>query len=214
MYDLHTHSLLSDGALLPSEVVRHYQVKGYKAIAITDHADSSNIDIVISQLLKFTKTFSSPKFKVLPGVEITHVALKEFKTLAKFARKEGAKIIIAHGETLVEPVEEGTNRAALEADIDILAHPGLITESDVQLAKKKNIFLEVTSRKGHSLTNGHVVKSAQKIGARLIINSDSHAPEDVNNTEMLKKVALGAGITSPEFDSIVKFTRQLISSKL
>ena len=46
MYDLHTHSLLSDGELLPSELARRYEEKGYKAIAITDHVDFSNIKIV------------------------------------------------------------------------------------------------------------------------------------------------------------------------
>ena len=46
MVDLHTHSLLSDGQLLPSELVRRAEVRGYEAIAITDHVDFSNIDLV------------------------------------------------------------------------------------------------------------------------------------------------------------------------
>ena len=41
MFDLHTHSLLSDGELLPSELARRYEEKGFRAIAITDHADVS-----------------------------------------------------------------------------------------------------------------------------------------------------------------------------
>ena len=42
--DLHTHTFLSDGVLLPSEQLRRAVVKGYGAIAITDHADASNLD--------------------------------------------------------------------------------------------------------------------------------------------------------------------------
>ncbi|MFA5362653.1 MAG: PHP domain-containing protein, partial [Candidatus Omnitrophota bacterium] len=42
MYNLHCHSLLSDGNLLPSEVAVRYLAQGFKTIAITDHADYSN----------------------------------------------------------------------------------------------------------------------------------------------------------------------------
>ena len=69
MFDLHCHSLLSDGALLPSEVAVHYLAAGYKAIAITDHTDYSNIDSNIKAILEFTKHWpKSAKIKVLPGI--------------------------------------------------------------------------------------------------------------------------------------------------
>jgi predicted metal-dependent phosphoesterase TrpH len=46
--DLHVHSFLSDGALLPSELLRRVVVKGYRAIAITDHADASNMEELVT----------------------------------------------------------------------------------------------------------------------------------------------------------------------
>ena len=129
MYNLHSHSLLSDGCLLPSEIAVRYMDKGYKAIAITDHVDYSNIEATIKATLEFCRHWpKNSSIKVLPGIELTHLPLEQFKPLAKYARNKGIKIIIAHGETVVEPVIKGTNRAALEADIDILAHPGLISE--------------------------------------------------------------------------------------
>jgi len=80
-------------------------------------------------------------YKVLPGVEITHIPPALIKNAVSLARRCGASIVIVHGETLVEPVEKGTNLAALNEDIDILAHPGLITEEDALLAKKNgNLF--------------------------------------------------------------------------
>ena len=138
MFNLHTHSLLSDGCLLPSELAVRYASKGYKVIAITDHVDYCNIEPTVKAILNFTKHWpkNSP-IKVLPGIELTHLPLEQFKPLASYARKQGIKIIIGHGETPAEPVIKGTNRAALEADIDILAHPGKITDSDIKLAKKK-----------------------------------------------------------------------------
>ena len=81
---------------------------------------------------------------------------------------------MAHGETIAEPVAPGTNRAALESDIDILAHPGLISEQEVIVAGEKGILLEISARKGHSLTNGHVARLAKNVGAKLVINTDAH----------------------------------------
>lgn len=203
MYNLHCHSLLSDGALLPSEVAVRYLSLGYRAIAITDHADYSNIDLVSEAILEFTQHWPKGlKIKVLPGIELTHLPLEQFRPLAKYARRKGIKIIIGHGETLVEPVIKGTNRAALEADIDILAHPGLIREAEVKLAKKKGVFLEITSRKGHRNTNAHVAEQALRQGARLILNADSHSPEDIIKPQDLVKIGSEAGLSRKEIDSI------------
>ena len=116
MIDLHTHTLLSDGELLPSELVRRAEVKGYTAIALTDHVDRSNIDFILPRLVKVCSSLNrSWKISALPGVEITHVPISEIKPLVKLARKGGAKIIVVHGETVSEPVIPGTNRAAIEA---------------------------------------------------------------------------------------------------
>ena len=205
MYNLHCHSLLSDGVLLPSEVAVRYLSLGYKAIAITDHADYSNIDFIVDGILEFTRHWPKDSgIKVLAGVELTHLPPEQFRPLAKYARKKGIKIIVGHGETLAEPVIKGTNRAALEADIDILAHPGLISEEDARLAAKKNIFLEITSRLGHRDANLHVAEQALKADARLILNTDSHAPEDIIKPEELIKVALGAALSHKEIDKICR----------
>ncbi len=180
MIDLHTHTLFSDGELLPSELVRRAEIKGYKAIALTDHVDTSNIDFVIPRLVKVCKVLNkSWKIFAIPGVEITHAPLKEIKTLVKFARKSGAKIVVVHGETISEPVIPGTNKCAIEARCDILAHPGFIRKEDVMLAKKLGVSLELTTRKNHSKTNVHVLKLARSIGANLVLNTDSHSPENL-----------------------------------
>jgi len=212
--NLHSHSLLSDGVLLPSEVAVRYLSAGYKVIAITDHADYSNIGPVINAILEFTEHWpKDSKIKVLSGIELTHIPPEQFRPLAKYARTKGIRIIIGHGETLVEPVIKGTNRAALEADIDILAHPGLITEEEVKLAKKKGIFLEITSRKGHRNTNAHVVEQALRLNARLILDIDSHSPEDIIKPEELVKVASRAGLSQKEIDNIYADVKGFLKKK-
>jgi len=214
MIDLHTHSLLSDGELLPSELVRRAEVKGYQAIAITDHVDISNIDWVISRLVKDCNELEkySP-IKVIAGAELTHVPPETIKPLAEEARKLGAKILIVHGETIVEPVAPDSNLRALESAIDILAHPGLITEEEVKLAKTKGIMLEITSRKGHCLTNGHVAKLAVKIGAGLVINSDAHSPEDLITIDQAREIVLGAGLDEEDFSLLKMNARELVRRK-
>jgi putative hydrolase len=166
MYNLHAHTFLSDGDLLPSEVAVRYQDKGYYVVAITDHADYSNIKQITKSVVEFCRRWPKDSaIKVLPGVELTHLPPEQFKPLAILARKEGIKIIIAHGETPVEPVAKNTNRLGLLADIDILAHPGLISDADTQLAAERGIFLEITSRNGHNQANAHVIKQARKFDA-------------------------------------------------
>jgi histidinol phosphatase-like PHP family hydrolase len=215
MYDLHTHSLLSDGVLLPSEVAVRYMSAGYKIIAITDHADYSNIDTVIDSILNFTRNWpSDSSIKVLPGIELTHLPLAQFKPLAKLARSKGIKIIVGHGQTPAEPVIAGTNRAALEADIDILAHPGLISDEDVALAKEKGIFLEITARKGHSVTNPHVALRALALGAKMILETDSHAPENILSYEDLQGVGIKAGLSNKQVEAIFQDVTEFLKGKV
>jgi putative hydrolase len=214
MIDLHTHSVLSDGELLPGELARRAFVAGYKALAITDHVDSGNLALVLAQLIKVSRDLNKyMKIKILPGVEITHVPPQQIPELAVLARKSGAKIIVVHGESPVEPVISGTNSAGLESDIDILAHPGLITEKEVKLAKKRGIYLELSARRGHSLTNGYVAKLARKIGAKLVINTDAHSSSDLFTKEILRKVGLGAGLSEKEFKGVLGNSLELIRNK-
>lgn len=199
MIDLHTHTFFSDGELVPAELVRRAAVAGYTALAITDHADQSNIEWLLSKLVGVVDEIGAANnMQVLAGVELTHVPPHMIAAAAKLARDKGAELIVVHGETIVEPVMEGTNRAAIEAGVDILSHPGLISEEDVQLAAEKGVCLELTTRKGHSLTNGHVIKLALKHGAKLVIDNDAHGPGDLVSPEMSHKIALGAGLTAEQ----------------
>ncbi len=205
MIDLHTHSLFSDGELVPAEQLRRVEVMGYKAIAITDHADSSNIDFIIPRLIMAAEDLNRfSKTRLIPGIELTHVPPGLISELTEQARELGAGLVVMHGETVMEPVAPGTNMAALEAGVDILAHPGFITRQEAEFAAKKGIFLELSGRKGHSLTNGHVAKLAKETGARMIVNSDSHGPDDFLTACMAEIVALGAGLDISEYENIKK----------
>jgi histidinol phosphatase-like PHP family hydrolase len=205
MYNLHSHSLLSDGCLLPAEIAVRYEAAGFKTIAITDHADYSNIKQLIKAILDFCRTWPQKgRIKVLPGIELTHLPPEQFKPLTNYARSKGIKIIVGHGQTPVEPVVSGTNAAAISAGIDILAHPGVISDEDTLLAKEKGVFLEVTTRLGHNQTNTHVINQALKHGARLVLNTDSHHPDDIITPEEIINRALEAGLSKERIADIYK----------
>jgi putative hydrolase len=211
MIDLHTHSLFSDGVLIPAELTRRFEVAGYRALAITDHGDQSNIDMIIPRLVAFCEEHNSRGgIKVIPGIELTHIPPESIPTLVSRSRELGAKLVVVHGETIVEPVAPGTNRMAIESSADILAHPGLITEEEVVLAKQNAVYLELTSRKGHSLTNGHVARLAKMTGASLVLNSDTHTPGDIWPAANLQDLVVGAGLTVDDYHTLIKNAEQIV----
>lgn len=215
MIDLHTHSIFSDGELLPSELVRRALVHGYEVIAITDHVDISNIDFVIPRVIKACEELNRHQgIKAIPGVEITHVPPETISDLTKEARNLGARIVVAHGETLVEPVAPGTNRASIKAGVDILAHPGLITHEDAALAHERGVYLEITSRRGHCLANGHVASVAMKLGTGVVINTDAHGPQDLITDEEAEKILLASGITKEWVNIILKNSKTIAGKAL
>jgi putative hydrolase len=203
MIDLHTHSLYSDGELVPAELWRRAQVKGYRYLAITDHVDASNFEVVFARLKTAALSLNRGDYPVLiPGLEFTHLPPALIAPLTAQARALGVPLIVVHGESLVEPVAPNTNRAAIEADIDILAHPGLITVEEAARARERGIFLELSARKGHSLANGHVARTAQEVGASLIVNTDSHSPSDLISRQQAERIARGAGLTEPAVQTL------------
>ena len=115
-YDFHSHTLMSDGELLVSEHIRRAEKMGFAAVAITDHADITNIDYILESIYKFKETEGKYyNIEVIPGVELTHVPPELIDELAKYSKSKGAKIVVVHGETLVEPVQKGTNYYAVNS---------------------------------------------------------------------------------------------------
>ena len=202
LYDFHSHTFFSDGALLPMELIRRAIHNGYTAMAITDHASACNIDELVEKIKRDCDlAWEEWGFRVLPGVELTHCPPKSIAKLAARAKAAGAQIVVIHGETLVEPVPPGTNRASVECpDVDILGHPGLLTDDEAVLAVQNNVYLEITSRRGHCLGNGNTVVVGRAAGAKFLVNSDTHEPGNLHTEAFARTVALGAGLTPAEAD--------------
>ncbi len=206
--DFHIHSILSDGMLLPAAMAREAEVKGISAIAITDHVDASNLEEVLAALTKFVKKQGKTlPIQVLPGVELSYLRPDLIKNYARQSRKLGAKVVIVHGQSPVEPVIPGTNLESvkLKSLVDILAHPGnTLTEEEASLAKENGIFLELSTRRGHKEGNRHVAQMAKKTGAKLLVNTDSHTETDLITQEQAYQVALDAGLSEEEAIKVIR----------
>ncbi|WP_305063932.1 histidinol phosphate phosphatase domain-containing protein [Methanococcoides sp.] len=205
MIDLHTHTVFSDGELIPSELVRRAVTFGYRGIGLTDHADFTNVEHILSCIKKARYMEEVMDIRIIPGVEITHVHPDKIASLAKMARELGAEIVVVHGESPVEPVAPGTNAAAIACeDVDILAHPGFITEEEAQMAADNGTCLEITARNGHNRTNGHVARLGTEVGATMVVNTDTHSPENLITKETALKIAMGAGLTESQAKKVLE----------
>ncbi len=216
LFDFHTHTFFSDGVLSPIELLRRCHVAGYTAVAITDHASPANVETLVPALARDCRIAEDAwGIVAIPGVEITHVPPGEIDAVARRAAEAGAELVAVHGETIAEPVAAGTNRAALESDyVHALVHPGLLSPELAQLAQRNGKWLELSARRGHSLTNGHVAALARASGARLLVNSDAHAPGDLLSEPLARRIARGAGLNADETETIVsdnplEFLRQV-----
>src|SRR3990167_7898658 len=198
--EFHSHTIFSDGKLLPLALVIEAQFRKVLVIALTDHVDPSNIDWTLKHIVGFVKQIDNKlPIKVIPGAEVSYLPPKMIGEYCKKAKKLGARLIIVHGESPVEPaVPKGTNQAALKLKglVNILAHPGWITEAQAQLAKDNDIYLELSARRGHSQGNKHVAKVAKKVGAKLLVNTDAHADKDLIAQEHAFWIAKKAGLNN------------------
>jgi histidinol phosphatase-like PHP family hydrolase len=177
--------------------------------------DESNIDLIIPRLVRVSEKLNeSLPITVVPGTELTHVPPGQISLLVKEARKLGAKIVIVHGETIVEPVEKGTNAAAIEAGADIISHPGLIEDEDLFMAKDKGVHLEITSRKGHSLSNGYIAKKAMELGVSLVLNTDGHSPSDLITRKFAEEILLSAGIERNRIEEVFFNSEKLVKKAM
>ena len=73
-----------------------------------------------------------------------------------------------------------------------------------------NELLERSTRGGHSLANGHVARLAQEAGAKLLLNSDAHAPRDLMTRDFAGRVAEGAGLPRDALSALLSNAERLL----
>jgi putative hydrolase len=180
------------------------RILGHRVLALTDHLSLDDPRPLLDRLHREAKAWDGESFVPLVGVELTLLPPRKIAETARAARAAGAQIVVVHGETLAEEVPLGTNRAALESGlVDILAHPGLLTPQEAQLAKDNSVLLEISARPAHSLANGHVTRMALEAGAELVVDSDAHAPNQLVPATRARRIALGAGVAESRVEQVL-----------
>ena len=216
IYDFHTHTFLSDGALSPLELIRRAKAVEYHAIALTDHVGLGSLERVIREVAEDCRIARECwDIIAIPGIELTHLPPQIITQAAQQAKELGAWLVLVHGETIAEPVDKGTNLAAVQSPhVDILAHPGRLTLEEAKLAALNGIFIEISARKGHALSNEHITSLAQKTGAKLLLNSDAHDDEDLLTPPVVTAIAQSAGLAESELHQILIANPLALLSKL
>ena len=216
LHDFHTHTFHSDGELSPVELIHRASEKGYATIGITDHLAVGSLRRVIQEVSEDCALARKYwNIMAIPGVELTHLPFEAISEVAQQAKESGALLVIVHGETTAEPVPKGTNLAAVQSQyVDILAHPGKITDEEAALAAQNNIFVELSGRRGHSRTNTYVASVCQKMGAKLLVNSDAHDEDDLLTPELTREILKKAGVDAQNHKQILETNPLLLLERL
>lgn len=214
-YDFHSHTYLTDGRASAGDMWHRAELLGHRALAITDHVGANDPAPLLKVLAQEAEGVAGLGLRPVVGVELTMLRPERIAAAARRARRSGAEIVIVHGETPVEPVYPGTNRAAIDcAEVDLLAHPGLLRPADAELARAHGVVIELSGRRGHSLTNGHVAATAMQAGCELVVDSDAHRPEDLLDLPLARTVARGAGVPPARLTEILRTGPERLLSRL
>lgn len=203
--DLHMHTTWSDGAYTIREMVDACREKGYSYIAITDHSQYLKVaNGLTPERLRAQRTEihslneEYDDITILAGVEMDILPDGTLDYDDELLGEMDLVIASIHS-SFSQPREVIMNRlkAALENHhVDIIAHPtgrvigrrkGYDVDVDmlIELAKDTDTALELNANPHRLDLSAEHVKKAQAAGVKLVINTDAH------HIEMLEDMAIG-----------------------
>lgn len=123
------------------------------------------------------------------------------KNILQGAMIHGTNFLARHFPTVDRKARVINTQAVVEAiyknKIDILTHPGakanIDTREVAKAAAQRGTMLEINSSHGYLTVD--YIKIAMKEGAKFVINSDAHRPEDVGNVQAGIQRAMEAGLS-------------------
>jgi DNA polymerase (family 10) len=199
-------------------MVRIAQEKGYEYIAISDHSISNFYGNGLSterlvQKMGFIKNLRK-KFKdinILMGAEIDIRKAGRFDYPPEIIKKLDIAIASLHS-SFTNSSRENTSRAvsALEEDyFDFLAHPtGFVFGNRAPIFIDIDRVIEACSKHGKALEinsyymrmdlNEQNARKAKDAGAKLVINTDSHRPGNMDMIELGIDIARRAGLEAED----------------
>lgn len=123
-----------------------------------------------------------------------------------YGRNYKTKIFHTGIEGIKETNTESMIKAIRKHKIDIITHPGaripLDTTAIAREAAKVGTALEINSHS--SFMRAEHVRVAAQEGAKFVIDSDAHTPEDVGNLQNGLDIAIEAGLSAEQIINAVK----------
>ncbi|WP_017342454.1 helix-hairpin-helix domain-containing protein [Halorubrum sp. T3] len=200
--DLHTHTDWSDGGFSIAEMARAAEERGYDYHVVTDHAtgpgmvggvglDESDIE---EQAAAVAEAADEVDIPILHGIEANIDAdgglATDDETLAALDL-----VVASPHAALGQDREEATERlvrAVEHPHVDVLGHPtgrlinerpGLDPDVEViaEAATANGTAIEVNANPARLDADGEFVRAAIEAGATIAVNTDAHAPRELDN---------------------------------
>jgi len=207
--DLHTHSKWSDGGNTIEEMARAARDLGYSYIAVTDHSQSLRIARGLTTAdLRKKKNEIDKINKKLKGFRLLYGTEAEIDSGGRLDYKDGVLkefdiVIAAIHSGFKQPKEQLTRRivkACTNKYVHIIAHPtgrlwGVREACDLDLdtileaAKETNTHLEINAFSQRLDLNDLNCRRAKEKGAKLALDTDAHAAEQLSAMKLGVSVA-------------------------
>ena len=205
--DLHTHSLKSDGAQTPADVVRTAHAAGLSAMALSDH---DNIDGVREAMAEGEKL----GIEVIPAVELSAQVDTELHILGYFIDLENKKLKEAMAYSLVvrDQRQEETCRKLNEQGFQITMDE-LREEAHGNPVLCRAHFAQIMVRKGYAESVQDCFKKYLSVGCYAYSNKQALLPhEAVSLIHEAGGIAVAAHLhlIKMEDDPLKKFLADLI----
>ena len=200
--DLHTHTDWSDGGFSIEAMVSAAEACGYDYYAITDHGEGPGVfgDIALddealtAQAEAIADVAEDASIEVLHGVEANIGA--DGSIVPEDAVLADLDIVVASPHAALDAGPEAATERLVSAVehpmVDILGHPtGRLINSRPGLAPNMEVVAEAAAREGVAIevnanparldADGTAVRAAVDAGATIVVNTDAHAPGELDN---------------------------------
>ncbi len=195
----HNHSTWSDGAESLVAMAQKAEQRGLKFISFNDHYGHIGITNPLNEkrlsgyLKEIEHVRKKVKIKVFAGVEID--IMKDGTLPLSKEKLKQLDVVIASVHMAQKMSREDMTkrvcRALEEYPVHILGHPtgrllnarepiDLNFEKVFEVARKRNVFLEINSQPARMDLNGELVKKAKEAGCRFALSTDAHHAEGLS----------------------------------
>jgi len=202
--DLHTHTDWSDGSFSIAEMIGAAAERGYDVHAVTDHAAGpgifGNTGLGEAEIAEQAEAVDEASDAVDADVEVLHGIEANIDAEGAITTDDdtlaGLDLVVASPHSALgqdsDAATERLIRAVEHPHVDVLGHPtgriinsrpGLApdVEAVVEAAAAAGTAIEVNANPARLDADGDAVRAAIDAGATIAVNTDAHAPRELDN---------------------------------